>query len=196
MNSNLFKNTKMSSLRLFSVLCVLLMLSSCGQPQPRRPIQQKTGKYFGANLERNKELLAKEQSLIQAIIEKDSLHHYEATDSGSWFYYVKKNDSSTYMPKPNDLVTIAYNIMSFENDTIYTGESIGIKKYKVDMEELFPGLRYSVKQLKEMETATFLFPSSLAFGYPGDGDKIGINVPIKTTLTILKIEKDAYNSRN
>ena len=181
----------MFNLRFFITLSALVLLASCGQPEPRRPIQQKTGKYFGANLERNKKLLVQEQKLIKEIIAKDSLHHYENTSSGSWFYYVRKNDSASYLPQPNDLITIAYNVMSFENDTIYSGEAIGIKKYKVDMEELFPGLRYGVKLLKQNETATFLFPSSLGYGYLGDGHKIGVNVPLKSTLTILKIEKEA-----
>ncbi len=181
----------MSNPRFFTILLTFVVLASCGQPEPRRPIQQKTGKFFGANLERNKRLLAQEEKLIKETIAKDSLHHYEHTASGSWFYYVKKNDEASYLPQPNDLVTLAYNVMGFANDTIYTGESIGIVKYKVDMEELFPGLRYSVKLLKIGETATFLFPSSLAYGYPGDGDKIGMNTPIKSTITILKIEKDS-----
>ncbi len=172
------------------VLVVIIMLAGCGQPEPRRPIQQKTGKYFGANVERNKELLAQETLLMKEIIAEDTLHTYKNTASGSWFYYIKKNDTATYLPQPNDLVTLSYNIMNFNNDTIYSGEEIGIKKYKVDMEELFPGLRYAVKLLKEYETATFLFPSSLGYGYPGDGNKIGVNLPLKSTLTILKIEKE------
>ena len=172
------------------LISVSLLLTNCGQPEPRRPIQQKTGKYFGANMARNKDLLVQEEKLMKAIIAKDSLRHYEPTASGSWFYYVKKNDTATYLPKPNDLVTLTYSIMGFDNDTIYSGEEIGIKKYKVDMEELFPGLRYSVKLLKEGEIATFLFPSSLGYGYQGDANKIGVNVPLKCTLTILRIEKE------
>jgi len=180
----------MLRIRILLFLSTVLLLVNCSQPEPRRPIQQKTGKYFGANLARNKELLAQEVKLITAIIAKDSLRHYDNTASGSWFYYNVKNDTATYSPKPNDLVTLAYTVMGFDNDTIYSGEEIGIKKYKVDMEELFPGLRYGVKLLKERETATFLFPSSLGYGYQGDGNKIGVNVPLKCTLTILKIEKE------
>ncbi len=86
--------------------------------------------------------------------------------------------------------------MSFSNDTIYPREEIGIIKYKVDKQELFPGLRNSIKLLKEMETATFMFPSSLAYGYHGDNNKIGINVPIKSTITLLKIEKQQDSIQN
>lgn len=184
-----FFSTLMLRQRILLLLCSALLLANCAQPEPRRPIQQKTGKYFGANVARNKALLAQEEKLIRSIITKDSLHHYEHSANGSWFYYVKKNDTATYSPKANDLVTLTYTLTGLDNDTIYSGEEIGIKKYKVDMEELFPGLRSSVKLLKENETATFLFPSSLAYGYQGDADRIGVNVPLKCTLSILKIEK-------
>ncbi|MEP4882173.1 MAG: gliding motility-associated peptidyl-prolyl isomerase GldI, partial [Maribacter dokdonensis] len=82
------------------------------------------------------------------------------------------------------------------NDTIYSKEDIGVVNYKVDKQELFLGLRDAVKMLKEKERATFLFPSSLAFGYHGDENKIGSNVPLKSTITILQIEKQQENTVN
>ena len=75
------------------------------------------------------------------------------------------------------------------NDTIYSQEEIGQLSYKVDKQELFKGLRDAVKILKENEKATFLFPSSLAFGYHGDNERINSNVPIKSTIEILKIKQ-------
>ncbi|MGB5274162.1 MAG: FKBP-type peptidyl-prolyl cis-trans isomerase, partial [Flavobacteriaceae bacterium] len=96
--------------------------------------------------------------------------------------------TSDYYPKTDDLVTLSYNLISLSNDTIYTVEEIGVQSYKVDKQDVFPGLRSSVKLLKENEKATFLFPSSLAYGYHGDDHKIGVNVPLKATISILKIE--------
>ena len=179
------------------VLLILLVysLASCGSPEPRRPVKVKSGS-FNASVERSKKLLALEEGLMNTIMAKDSLREYEHSAAGAWYYYVQKNEAATYSPQPDDLVTLTYNVMSFSNDTIYSGEEIGILKYKVDKQELFPGLRNSVKLLKEMETATFLFPSSLAYGYPGDNNKIGINVPIKSTITLLKIEKQQDSIQN
>jgi len=170
-------------------ILVLVGLVSCEGPTPRHPVKRKTGSSIQASIERSKRLLALEESLIQAVITKDSLNSYINSNTGSWYYYNKKNQASNYTPQPDDLVTLTYNILSFANDTVYKMEDIGILKYKVDKQELFPGLRNSVKLLKENETATFLFPSSLGYGYPGDGDKIGINMPLKSTIAILKIEK-------
>jgi FKBP-type peptidyl-prolyl cis-trans isomerase len=66
----------------------------------------------------------------------------------------------------------------------------------VDKQNLFPGLRNSIKLLREGETATFLFPSSMAFGYHGDNNKIGTNIPLKSTITLLKIEKQKDSIQN
>lgn len=175
-----------------NLICILLILVfvSCEGPVPRQPVKRKTVTSIQASIERSKKLLALEEKMMQQVISKDSTTTYIQSDSGSWFYYNKKNISKKdSTAQPNDMVTFTYNILSFSNDTIYKMEDIGILKYKVDKQDLFPGLRNSVKLLKENETATFLFPSSLGYGYPGDGDKIGINMPLKSTIAVFKIEK-------
>jgi len=173
----------------FIYLLLVLALVSCEGPTPRHPVKRKTTTSIQASIERSKKLLALEESMMKQIISKDSMNTYIQSDSGSWFYYNKKNTAKVNTAEPDDLVTLTYNILSFSNDTLYKMEDIGILKYKVDKQELFPGLRNSIKLLKENETATFLFPSSLGYGYPGDGDKIGINMPLKSTIAVLKIEK-------
>ncbi|WP_339709780.1 gliding motility-associated peptidyl-prolyl isomerase GldI [uncultured Kriegella sp.] len=178
------------------LLCLIMGLSSCEGPQPRRPVKVKTGSFFKASTDRSKKLLAQEEATIQEIIAKDTTHTYQHSSYGSWYYYDQNNKSDDYTPQPDDLVTLTYNIVTFDNDTLYSNEDIGVIKYKVDKQELFQGLRNSVKLLKENETATFLFPSSLAYGYHGDNNKIGVSVPIKATISLLKIEKSNEQIQN
>lgn len=170
-------------------LIFLVGLISCQGPEPRKPVKVNSGSSFKASIERTRALLAKEEKVIQEIISKDSLHTYLQSAAGSWYYYNVKDEVSTKKLEPNDLVTLTYNIVSLSNDTIYKMKDIGIRKFVASKLDLFPGLRNSVPLLKENETATFLFPSSLAYGYHGDNNKIGANVPLKSTLTLLKIEK-------
>ncbi len=176
------------------VLIVFLVsffaLISCEGPQPRHPVKRSTTSATQMAIERNKKLLKAEEKLIKTVISQDSTNTYYQSNSGSWYHYIKQNKKATYTPQPGDLVTMTYNVLSLTNDTIYTMEDIGIIKYKVDKQKLFTGLQNSVKLLKENETATFLFPSSLGYGVPGDGDKIGINMPIKSTIAVLKIKKE------
>ena len=171
------------------LLLATFVVGCGGGPEPRRPVEVKSGSFFKASVERSKELLAKEEKKILEIIEKDSANEYVYSAAGSWYRLDVVNAEAQYNPRPDDLVVMTYNVIGLNNDTIYTKDDIGVLTYKVDKQELFPGLRNSVKLLKEGETATFLFPSSLAYGYHGDDEKIGVNVPIKVTLSILKIEK-------
>lgn len=173
----------------FIAIILLIGLLGCEGPVPRKPIKVSTGTSIKVSVERNKALLDKEEKLIQNIILKDTLHTYENSTSGSWFYYLSKNEKTEETAQANDLISLTYNVVNFDNDTIYSMNDVGVLQYTADKLPLFPGLRNSVKLLKEGETATFLFPSSLGYGYHGDNQKIGINVPIKSTITILKIEK-------
>ncbi|MGB6152400.1 MAG: gliding motility-associated peptidyl-prolyl isomerase GldI [Pricia sp.] len=171
------------------LMLLLLGFLSCKGPEPRKPVEVKSGSFFKGSVERSRQLLAQEEKKIKEIIEKDTAHEYVHSDTGSWYKLEITNEEATYTPKPDDLVVLTYNVIALNNDTIYTKEDIGVLTYKVDKQELFPGLRNSVKLLKEGETGTFLFPSSLAYGYHGDNEKIGVNVPLKSTISILKIEK-------
>ncbi len=174
----------------FSFLLVFLLpLTACEGPEPRRPVQVKTGSFMKQSADRNKQLLATEEQKIQSIISKDSIHTYLHSASGSWYYYDVKVDAESPTPEPDDLVTLNYALLNFRNDTIYGTRDIGEIRYKVDKQEVFPGIRNSIKLLKEKETAVFLLPSSLAYGYHGDNNKIGANEPLKMVITILKIEK-------
>lgn len=176
-------------MRTVLVIFLLIFLTRCDGPKPRKPIQTKSGSFFKESIERSRKLLEAEEAKIQHIIRMDSLKYYSQSASGSWYHYLAVNDSTQYTPKTDDLVVFNYDLLTLDNDTLYSKEEIGVVTYKVDKQELFQGMRDAVKLLKEKERATFLFPSSLAYGYHGDENRIGSNVPLKSTITLLKIEK-------
>ncbi|MGS2761077.1 gliding motility-associated peptidyl-prolyl isomerase GldI [Sinomicrobium sp. M5D2P9] len=177
-----------------ALLLSVVMFTGCKEPEARRPVAVKTGEFFRKSVERNKELLEREQQLIKELIQKDSAHTYIASPNGYWYYYQQKDSKGTYMPQPDDLILINYDIRYLNDSIIYSKEEIGPVRFKVDKEDLFPGLRTAVKLLKKGETATFMFPSSLTFGYHGDENRIGVNVPVKSTITLLDILETARDS--
>jgi gliding motility-associated peptidyl-prolyl isomerase len=164
-------------------------MAACEGPEPRKPVEVRSGSFMKASVSRNKELLAAEEAEIMRLMEADTLHKYHSSASGTWYYYIRENQAASLKPVAGDLVTMTYDLRTLSNDTIYSMDEIGVKSYLVDKEELFPGLRNSVKLLKEGESATFFFPSSLGFGYHGDNRKIGPNVPLVATINLLAIEQ-------
>lgn len=170
-------------------ILILTFLVSCEGPEPRKPVQVKSGSFYKASIERSKKILAQEEAMIKRIIDKDTLNSYISSDNGFWYTYETKIEESNYTLKTNDEVLLAYSLLSLKGDTIYSKNDIGLVQHAVDKSQLFPGLRNGVKLLKEGEKATFLFPSSQAYGYKGDNNKIGPQTPLKASLELLKIIK-------
>ncbi|MEM6719961.1 MAG: gliding motility-associated peptidyl-prolyl isomerase GldI [Bacteroidota bacterium] len=177
---------------LFSILGMLIV--SCAEPQARRPISRSTGSFLKESVERNKALIAMEEANIQKYIQQDSLNMYLASNNGFWYFYNTKIDQEAYLPQKGDTLTYEFNISKINTgDLIYKKEELGVQEYVMDKQQIVPGIRFGLQLMKKGETVTFLFPSHVAYGYHGDNKRIGTNIPIKSTITLLDIKKDNKN---
>ncbi len=174
-------------------LSILFLLFSCKAPEARKPISIKSGTFISdsKSIHRNKELAAKEEAIIQKIIDNDTVHDYITSEGGFWYYYNKKDTLSSRTPRFGDFVTFTHDVKDLNGNMIYSQQELDTITYYIDKEELFLGLREGLKLMKEGETVTFLFPSYQAYGYYGDNHKIGTNIPLKTEVTLHKITKES-----
>ena len=164
-------------------------MAACKEPEARRPVQGQTDRFIEESVLRNRELLAREEARIQQVIDSDSLLEFQASGSGFHYALTERSDKTGFRIEPNDAVTLSYMLATLENDTIYSTDDIGVLQVKVDKEALFPGLREGLKLLQNGDEAIFLFPSALGYGYPGDQDRIGTNVPLRCHVRIIRVEK-------
>ncbi len=174
-------------MRSLVLLVFIMVLSSCNNPVARRPITQKSGHFLKQSIERNKVLQAQQEALIQALIKQDSTHKYYTSSYGFWYKYNTENTTDSITPDFGDEVSINYDISTLKGRPIYTRKEIGTRLNLIEKEGLFSGLRHGLKLMKAGETVTFYFPSFMAFGYYGDNNKIGRNVPIRVTATLNSI---------
>jgi len=172
-------------------LLLLCVLVCCKTPEARRPVSQNSGSYIDASIARNKKLNKAEETAILKEIKNHPDETYIASADGFWYAYNKKDEDSVNNRKPQvgDLVTFDYNIQSIAGKEIVSKNELGTQTYQIDQsnQELIPGLRAGIKLMEEGETVTFLFPSHKAFGYYGYENKIGMNRPIKSTVTLQSI---------
>jgi gliding motility-associated peptidyl-prolyl isomerase len=173
--------------RIVTILVCALLLVACKSPEARRPVSSKSGSFIDASVERNIKLNEKEQAYIQKIMSENPEEEYIASENGFWYYYNVKQADSLISPGFGDIVNFNYNIKTLNDDIIYTTEDLKTQNYVMDKQELFSGLREGLKLMKSGETVTFMFPSQKAFGYYGDEDRIGINVPLKCEVSVNSI---------
>jgi gliding motility-associated peptidyl-prolyl isomerase len=178
-----------NSFVLIGVLIIgLLVFNSCSEQEARRPVTQKTATVLSETIQQKKELIASENTFIEKHLAKDSINSYHISSYGFWYTYISKKEDQGSMPKVGDVVEIEYNITDINNTVLYSKETLGIKKYKIDKEDFIPGLQEGIKLMKIGEIITFVIPSYSAYGFVGDQHKIGSNQTLKSTVTLLTIK--------
>lgn len=166
---------------------LVLVLNSCKETEARRPKQHSTTNFYKELIAKNKKLNTREKRFLESLIAKDTLNSYQASSTGFWYTYIKKDTLEKPFAKTKDMVTIEYAINDINGKTLYEKQT---RTYKVDKEDFIPALQDGIKLMKQGETVTFVIPSYRAFGVTGDGNKIGINQPIKSTITLINIKQE------
>lgn len=174
----------------FKLLILILLVVSCKAPEARKPEQVKSGSFIQESAERNKKLNEREQQQIEKIITQNPEHEYIASESGFWYHYHNKVELDSITAGFGDIINFNYDIKDLNGNVIYSKEDLGTRNYTMDQEEIFTGLREGLKLLKPSESATFLFPSQKAYGYYGDNDRIGINIPLMVKVEINTIKQN------
>ncbi|MGB0981548.1 MAG: gliding motility-associated peptidyl-prolyl isomerase GldI [Winogradskyella sp.] len=169
------------------IISVLLLCFGCKPPEARLPESVQSGTFLKESAQRNKKLNALEKQQIEAIIKNNPNKNYLTSESGFWYYYNFKVENDTTTITFGDAINFDYSISNLEGTEIYSTQN---RTYVMDKEELFTGLREGLKLMKPTEHVTFIFPSQKAFGYYGDDNKIGTNIPIICNVTLNSILKN------
>ena len=164
---------------------MFIILISCAETEARRPKKHGTQNFYKDIVQKNKRLNELELKKIEFFLSKDTINEYLSSSSGFWYTYKKRDASKKKLPKKEDIVDIEYDITSLDGEVLYEKER---RAYRVDKEDFIPALQDGIKLMKKGETITFVIPSFRAYGVTGDGDKIGISQPIKSTVTVIDIK--------
>lgn len=179
---------------IFVLTSTALVFLSCFQEnEARRPVSNAGGSYIKKSVERNKDLLAKEEAQIDLAIQNISNEIFKSTHGFSYFYDFK-NNQDTIQPTIGMEAVFTYQVSDLKNRIIYSFDEIGFKNYKIDRDDELIGIRHAIKLLKVGDTATFYFPSHLTYGYLGDQNKIERNTPLKFQLTIKELNQININN--
>lgn len=183
---------------IFSIFGIILV-SSCEEPKARKPVSRATGTFLKESVKRNRKMVTQEEKIIDSIIKSNPDIKYNQSQMGYWYTYDVKNDKDTLRPKIGDKVYFEYEVFDLFDNIIYTKLELRPQEYIIDKQKLMTGLRDGLKLMRKKETVTFLFPSHIAYGYYGDKNRIGTNIPLKCIVTLNEIEpqnRKINNSNN
>ena len=173
-------------MRTIGLFFLFIFFLSCTNIEPRLPLNKGKQFFLNSSALRNKQMLVNEERLLIKSAKQDSLLSYEKSESGYLFAFKQRATSDVQLPQKGDQVRFQYQIEDLEKNIIYDKEKLGLVNYSIDEEDLLPALREALRIMRPNEVAVFLFPSYLCYSYQGDGDKIGINQPLRFTIERLK----------
>lgn len=176
---------------LFMLIFGLLFVLSCQEPEGRRPIRKSTSSFLKESVKRNKKLISEEEKIIDSIMKSHPDKKYFASDKGFWYTYEIRNEIDTLSPKLGDIAYYDYEIHDLKGNLIYTALELRPQDYLVDKQEIMLGVQNGIKLMRKNEKVNFLFPSHMAYGYLGDKNRIGPNVPIQCTVTLTDFKKES-----
>jgi gliding motility-associated peptidyl-prolyl isomerase len=187
----------MKNSTLIAIISVLFVfVSSCKQHQDaRKPISQASGTFMKKSIERNKKLVANEETQIQDLIKSNPKVKYIASKKGYWYSYETRNEIDTLTPKKGDVAFFDYEIKDLKGTIIYSELELRPQIYYVDKQNIMMGLRDGIKLMRKNEKVNFLFPSNMGYGYHGDDKKIGTNQPLICTVTLRDFKSEAAYSK-
>jgi len=170
---------------LFAV--AILLATSCKTPEPRKPISRTSSSTTHISIENNKELYAAEEATIEKIIAGLD-RKFERSNDGFYYSFTSRDSIKGKTPTFGDRVTFEYNVIAINGDTIYHKEELSPITKSMEQEYgVFRGMRDALKLMQTGEEATFYFPSYTGYGYYGDQNRIGTNVPFKSDVKLLGI---------
>ncbi|MGB5981662.1 MAG: gliding motility-associated peptidyl-prolyl isomerase GldI [Nonlabens sp.] len=174
----------------FSIfLAFFILFSSCKNLEARKPVSRSTNSDTQSSIEYNKKLNAAEEAAIEQSLMNDSIN-FERSANGFYYYFTVQDSIDTPSPKFGDRVTFEYDVVALNGDTIYRKSELSPVTKSMEQEYgIFRGMREALKLMQDGDEIVAYFPSYSAYGYYGDKNRIGSNVPFKSRIKLLNVDR-------
>lgn len=160
----------------FSVLSLVVILVSCGEPEPE---EKKPVKWDAEKSTRMNKAFARDEDLeIQVYIAQHENWKDETTGSGLHYINLKKTDGP--LAKAGQQARVRYKVTLLDGTVVYETGNDEYDVFQIDKSEIETGIQEGIKRMHVGERAKLIIPSHLAHGLIGDMDKI----PPLTTLVV------------
>jgi len=123
----------------------------------------------------NKKLTKTEDQRIDDFI---SRYKWKMTKTGTGLRFMIYENGIGPKAEVNKIARIEYTVSLLSGEVCYSSAELGLKDFLIGKGGVESGLEEGILFLKSGDRAKIIIPSHLAFGLPGDGNKI----PAKATL--------------
>ena len=172
-----------SKYRIAGLVLVAVWCSGCKNEKPAVTEEQynATRRHL---VEVNKMMVRKDRQIIKGYAERHGLDMLES-GTGLWYkIYTKGSGESAAEGKS---ATIKYKISLLDGTLCYDSDTEGEKTFTIGRGGVVSGLEEGILLLNAGGKAKFIMPPHLAYGLPGDGNKIPKRAIIVYDVEVMSI---------
>ncbi len=147
---------------------VLFLLHACGQEQ-ETPVQLTVAQLEEAFVQSNKYLIELENEAIDDFVTR---YGWKAHKTGSGLRYKIITEGAGPNATYGDRAVLNYSVYLITGDKVYDSDTDGPLVFTVGRGGVVSGLEEGILMMRKGTKATFIMPFHLAYGVPGDGNKI------------------------
>ena len=170
------------------ILCSLmfLLIASCSQEPVRN---QPSAKELKEKLiEHNQKKVRTEDEIIDSFV-NENYPQAQKTETGLRYLIFPASNRSDLKPGKSQQVTIDYDIELLNGNVIYSTKKEGLpEKFRIEHEDAPPGLHEGLQIMHLGDSAVFILPSHLGYGFTGDQQAIGKNAILVYKIVLIEIE--------
>ena len=165
---------------------ILFIFASIGCKQKRPAIsEEEFANTKKKMVEVNKILVRKDQQIIKGYNERHELNMKES-ETGLWYNIIKKGEGNAAIK--GEKATIKFKVSLLDGTECYDSAVDGVKTFTIGRGGVESGLEEGILMLNEGGKAKFIMPPHLAYGLPGDGDKIPPRAIIVYDVEVVSID--------
>lgn len=169
----------MNKLLIILAIAAILTCSCNGGNHRHNQVVEKRGPNM---IEANRYIITKDRELIQNYCERKGIEAVE-TPTGLW-YSVNERGSGPLI-KDGDVITFEFECSLLDGTVCYSSTESGPRTTRFGYSTMESGLLEGIKLMRKDADYLFIIPPYLAYGVPGDGNRIPGRAVIVYRIKIL-----------
>ena len=171
-------------------IAFLLVFSGCNrnnQPEKNKDLKEIEKEYKKPMMEWNEKKVRDQDMRIKRYAER---RDWDMTRTGTGLFYEiyeKGNGSKT---DSGENVTIKYRVELLDGTYCYSSDSSGLRNIKPGKMQVERGLEEALLKMREGDKIRIIAPPHLAFGLPGDGNRIPADATLVYHVELINAEQN------
>lgn len=176
----------MNSKITLALFIVILIFSSCNEEPKQTRISKKELKE--QLIKHNQKKVRTEDEILKDYLKTNYPEALKTSTGLRYVVYPAENRGDRNV-KNTDIVIIDYSILLLNDREIYSSKKEGGPElFRVEHEDAPAGLHEGLQLMNIGDSAVFIIPSYLAYGFTGDQNAIGQNAILVYKVVLMEIE--------